>query len=160
MDFRILYAAILTVLPFTELRAGLPIAITFALDNNLPVFPVSFAIILLNILVIFFVFWFLDNLHAFLIIKSKFYKSFFNKFLERFQKKVDIFERRYRAIGFIALVLFVAVPLPLTGAWSASLISWILDLDRKKSILSISLGVIIAGILVFLGTLGIINLFS
>jgi uncharacterized membrane protein len=40
------------------------------------------------------------------------------------------------------------------------IISWILDLDRKKSILAISLGVLGAGILVLLGTLGIMGIFS
>ena len=73
-------------------------------------------------------------------------------------KKIDKFERRYSALGFVTLVLFVAVPLPGTGAWTGSILSWILGLDRKKSILAISLGVVLAGILVFAGTLGIFRL--
>lgn len=159
MDLRFLYSVILTVLPVTELRIGLPLAITFARDNNIPVFLVFSAIILLNILVIFFIFYFLDIIHKNLM-KSKFYKRKFEKFLNRFQKKVDKFERKYSAVGFIALTLFVAVPFPGTGVWSGSLASWLLELDRKKSIVAISLGVIIAGILTLFGTLGVINAFS
>ena len=60
---------------------------------------------------------------------------------------------------FIALVLFVAVPLPGTGAWSGSLVSWVLGLDRGKSILAIALGVLIAGLLIFLGMFGFISFF-
>ncbi len=159
MDLRFLYSVILTILPVTELRVGLPIAITFARDNNIPVFLIFSAVVLLNILVIFFVFYFLDIIHKNLM-KSGTYRKTFEKFLNKFQKRVDRLERKYSAIGFIALTLFVAVPLPGTGAWSGSLASWLLGLDRKKSILAISLGVIIAGIIVLLGTLGIINAFS
>ena len=159
MDLRLLYALILTIMPFTELRIGLPVAIIYAIDHNIPLIFVFFLIVLLNILLIFFIFYFLDNLHITLL-NIKFYRRTFEGFLKRFQKKIDKFEKRYETLGFLALILFVAVPLPGTGAWSGSLIAWLLGLERKKSIISIALGVIIAGILVFLGTLGFIDLFS
>ena len=159
MDLRFFYAVILTILPVTELRAGLPLAITFAIDNNIPIFLISSTIILINILLIFFIFYFLDNIHIKLM-NIRFYKKTYEKFLNRFQKKVDKIEKKYNSLGFIALILFVSVPFPGTGAWSGSLVSWILGLERKKSILAISIGVTIAGILVILGTSGIIKLFS
>ena len=90
----------------------------------------------------------------------KFYERFFRASLRKFQKKIDKFEKRHAKLGFLALTLLVAIPLPGTGAWSGSLISWVLGLDRKKSILSIALGVLIAGLIVFLGMLGFVNLFS
>lgn len=160
MDLRFFYSIILTLLPFTELRVGLPLAVTYALDKGIPVLWIFLLIVLLNVSIVFLIFYFLDNIHNFLMSKSNYYKRFFNKFLEKFQKKVDLFEKRHKTLGFIALTLFVALPFPTTGAWSASLISWVLDLDRKKSIFSISMGIIIAGILVLLATLNIINLFS
>lgn len=159
MDLRFFYAVILTILPVTELRAGLPLAIGFAIDNNIPIFLISSTIILINILLIFFIFYFLDNIHIKLM-NIRFYKKTYEKFLKRFQKKVDKIEKKYNSLGFIALILFVSVPFPGTGAWSGSLVSWILGLERKKSILAISIGVTIAGILVILGTSGIIKLFS
>ena len=159
MDLRLIYAIILTIMPVTELRIGLPLAITHAIDYNIPIFFIFPLILFLNILVVFFIFYFLDNLHH-LFMRIKIYRKFFGKFLERFQKRVDKFERKYEAGGFLALMLFVAVPLPGTGAWSGCLVSWLLGLDRKKSISSIIIGVIIAGVLILLGTLGFINLFS
>lgn len=159
MDLRIIYAIILAMLPISELRGGLPLAIIYANQHKIPIFLVFSLIVMINILIIFFVFYFLDNTHH-LFLKIKIYRKFFDKYLERFQKKVDKFEEKYSSIGFLALSLFVAIPLPATGAWSGCLISWLLDLDRKKSIFAISLGVIIAGILVLLGTLGFLNLFS
>jgi uncharacterized membrane protein len=158
MDLKLIYALILTIMPVTELRVGLPIAITYAIEKGISVLLIFSIVVLLNILVIFFIFYFLDNLHR-IFMSIKIYRRNFDRFLEKFRKKVDKFERRYESLGFLALVLFVAIPLPGTGAWTGCLVSWLLGLGRKKSILAISLGVIIAGFLVLLGTLGIINLF-
>jgi|TARA_B100000315_G_scaffold223780_1_gene228861 uncharacterized membrane protein len=158
MDLKLIYALILTIMPLTELRVGLPIAITYAIEKNISVFLIFSIVVLLNILVIFFIFYFLDNIHK-IFMNIKIYRNIFDKFLERFQKKVDKFERKYESLGFLALILFVAIPLPITGVWTGCLASWLLGLDRKKSILAIALGVIIAGVLVLLGTLGVINLF-
>jgi len=158
MDLRLLYAIILTIMPVTELRAGLPLALVYARDVGIPVWLIFSMILLLNILVIFFVFYFLDNLHR-IFLRIKIYKKIFEKYLEKFQRKVDKFEGKYSALGFLALVAFVAVPLPGTGAWTGVLLSWLLDLDRKKSILAISTGVVLAGVFILLGTLAFLSLF-
>ncbi len=156
MDLRLLYAAILTLFPGAELRIGLPIAMLYAQGNNVSLVLVFLLIVLINILLIFFVFFFLDNFHGWLM-NFKFYERFFKASLKRFQRKMDKFEKRHSTLGFFALTLLVAVPLPATGAWSGSLIAWLLGLDRKKSIFSIALGVFIAGLLIFLGMLGFLS---
>ena len=158
MDFRLIYALILTVMPVTELRAGLPLAIVYARENSIPLLLVFSLIVLLNILMIFVIFYLLDT--AYKLFKNiKFFKKFVALYLNRFQKKIDKFEKKYETIGFLALVLFVAVPLPGTGGWSGCILSWLLGLDRKKSILAIAAGVSIAGTIIFIGTLGFISLF-
>jgi len=159
MVLRLLYAILLTLLPGTELRLGLPLAMLYAQENGISLILIFLLIVLINILLIFIIFFFLDYLHGWLM-NFKFYEKFFKDSLKRFQKRVDKFEKRHATLGFIALTLFVAVPLPGTGAWSGSLVSWVLGLDRKKSILSIALGVLIAGLLIFLGMLGFLSLFS
>jgi len=158
MDLRLLYAIILTLMPITELRVGLPVAITYSIDKDIPIFLIFSAIVLLNILLIFFVFFFLDYLHSKLM-NIKIYEKIYNIFLKKFRKKVYKLEKRHEVLGFLALTLFVAIPLPGTGAWTGTLASWLLGFDRKKSILAISLGILIAGIIILFGTLGIINLF-
>ncbi|MDD5699718.1 MAG: small multi-drug export protein [Candidatus Nanoarchaeia archaeon] len=155
MDLRIIYAILLSILPISELRGGL----IYASLNNLNPITSFLACTIANILVIFFVFFFLDNIHH-LFLRDRIYKKFFDGYVKIIQGKVDKFEKKYSAIGFLALALFVAIPLPATGAWSGVLISWLLDLDRKKSILAIASGVLIAGILVLLGTLGVLGLFN
>jgi uncharacterized membrane protein len=159
MDLRLIYSILLTIMPVTELRAGMPLAMIYFIENNLPVILAFFLIVSINILVIFAIFYFLDVLHN-LFMNVEIYKKYFNKFINRFQKKVDKFEKRHNSLGFLALVLFVAIPLPGTGVWTGCLLSWVLGLDRKKSIISIIIGTIIAGAIVFSITLGAVNLFS
>lgn len=153
----LLYALILTVLPIAELRAGLPFGIAYALAQNISITLIFSVIILLNILVVFVVFFFLDYLHDWFM-KNKWYNKSFEKYLEKIQHKVDKFERHYSTLGFIALMIFVAIPIPGTGAWTGTFLAWFLDLDRRKSIIAISAGIIIAGFLVLIATLGFIGL--
>lgn len=156
---QLLLSIILTLLPVSELRGGLPIAINYAIKNNLSIFPIFLMILSLNILVIFLIFLFLDFFHEKLL-KIKIYNRLFNIYIKKIRKKVDKFEKSYSTYGFLALTLFVAVPLPATGAWTGVLLAWLLGLERKKSIFSISLGVVVAGLIVLIASLGIIKLFS
>lgn len=151
MDLRIIYSILLSFAPIAELRIGLPLAMSFALANKIPFLIVFILCVSANILAIFLAFYLLDSVHIQLM-RWKSYQRFFKRVLSKFQKKVDKLEKRYNSIGFLALILFVAVPLPGTGAWTAAFISWILGLDRKESVASIALGVVLAGIIVSLGS--------
>jgi len=158
MNLKIIYALILTILPVSELRIGLPLALTYAFEESIPIILIFSIVVLLNILLVFFVFYFLDNLHK-ILMEVKIYQRFFRFYLRKIQGKIDKFEKRYASQGFIALAIFVAVPLPGTGAWSGCLVAWLLGLERKKSILAISTGVFVAGVLILLGTLGFFKIF-
>jgi uncharacterized membrane protein len=150
----LLWAVLLSILPVSELRGGIIYAVLLGVNPFIAFFICTLA----NILVIFFIFFFLDFLHK-KFLKIGIYKRFFNFYLRKTRKKVDKFEKNYSTYGFLALTIFVAIPLPATGAWTGVLIAWLLGLDRKKSILAIALGVLIAGILLLLAGLGI-NLVS
>ena len=56
---------------------------------------------------------------------------------------------------FFALLIFVGIPLPGTGAWTGTLAASILDMDFKRSILAVMLGVILAGIIMGLASAGV-----
>lgn len=148
-----LWAIFLSILPISELRGG----IIYAILNGVSPWKAFLMCTIANIIMVFFIFLFLDFLHK-RFLKIKLYEQFFNYYLIRIRKRVDKFEKQYAIYGFLALTLFVAVPLPVTGAWTGCLISWLLSLERKKSILAVSSGVLIAGILVLLASLGIISL--
>lgn len=155
---QLILAFLLSLAPISELRGGIPLAVAYAVNNNISALGPIIGCIALNILVIFAVFFFLDFFHK-SFMKLGFYRKFFEAYLGRLRVKIDKFEKHYAARGFLALTIFVAVPLPVTGAWTGTLISWLLGLDRKKSIISIAIGVIIAGILLSLGSLGVVSLF-
>lgn len=154
---QLILAVILSVLPVVELRGGLPVAINYALNNNISVWPVFFLIVLANIFVIFLIFLFLDFLHS-SFMKIRAYRDTFDFFLERARKKAKKVEKDMKNYGYLALAIFVAIPLPLTGAWTGCLIAWILGLERKKSILAISAGVFAAGIVILIASLGVFGL--
>ncbi len=62
--------------------------------------------------------------------------------------------------GFFALTMFVGIPLPGTGAWSGSIVATILQFDYKKAMVSILLGLIMAGIIMTVTCYGAANIFS
>jgi len=158
MEFQLLIGFVLTLMPVTELRVGLPLIIDYCLKNNLSILPFFLLVVLLNVFVIFLAYSFLEFLHKYLI-KWKFYAKIFNRFIEKLRKKNDKFEKKFNEIGYLALVLFVAIPLPGTGAWTGTLVAWLFGLEKRKSVLAISLGVLIAGILILIASLGILGIF-
>ena len=137
-----LLSGFLTLLPISELRGGLPAA----LMGGIPL-PLSLAYcIALNALVGPLVYLFLATLHK-LLIKWSFYQNLFEKIIERARHKL---EQKIQKYGYIGLTLFVGIPLPVTGAYTGALGAWILGLDFRKSVLAISLGLIVSATLVTL----------
>ena len=156
MDTQILIGFLLTMSPVFELRAGLPIVIEYVVRNNLPVLPYFLFVLALNILVIFLIFMFFDFMHESLM-NWKWYRSVIGRVLSKIQKKVDRVGAQMNKWGYFALMLFVAVPVPGSGAWTGTLVAWVMGLDRLRSFAAIAIGVIIAGLIVLLFSLGIFN---
>ena len=158
MDLQLIIAILLTMAPVVELRGGLPVAIQYALSHGYAVTPIFLLILILNILMIFPILFFLDYFHKRLL-KFKAYNKFAEIYLKRVQRKAEKIEKKMGSLGYLALALFVGVPLPGTGAWTGSIILWFLDLDRKKAIPSVALGVCIAGIAILITTLSVLKIF-
>jgi uncharacterized membrane protein len=59
---------------------------------------------------------------------------------------------------FLALLLFVGIPLPGTGAWTGTLAASILDMDFKSSVLAVMLGVLLAGVIMMVGSIGVFQM--
>ena len=156
MDVQILIGLLLTVSPVFELRAGLPVVIEYVVRNNLPVLPYFLLVLALNILVVFLIFMFFDFIHETLM-NCKWYRRVIGRVLARTQKKVDKVKVRMNKWGYFALMLFVAIPVPGSGAWTGTLVAWIMGLDRLRSFAAIAVGVVIAGLIVLLFSLGFFN---
>ena len=148
----LLKVALLSMLPISELRGGIPLGLFLGL-NPVTVFFVS---VISNILAIPIIFFFLDNIHSHLLKYGK-YKRFFGNYIHKKRERIE--SKIGTSAEFFALLIFVAVPLPGTGAWTGSILAWFFNVKRKKAYFTISLGVIIAGIIVTLASLGLIALF-
>lgn len=139
---------IISLLPILELRGGL---IAAALLDIPPTwaFIVCF---LSNILIIPFVLFLIEGI---LNILSKI--KFFNKMIEWLKKKTLKKKETIEKYGYLGIFLFVAVPLPGSGAWTGCLLAVLLGLDKKKSFLAALLGVLAAGIIMLLFSYGIVK---
>jgi len=138
--------------PIFELRGTIPLAVGLW---QLPLLKTFFLAVLGNIIPIFFLLWFWKNLAGYLMKKSKTINQFFNWLFKRTQKR---FYKKYSIYGDMALILFVAIPLPFTGAWTGTIVSFLFDIPYKKSLGLIFIGIVIAGIIVSLATLGVISI--
>ncbi len=144
---------IIATLPISELRGAIPWALAsppvggglswqsayiFAvLGNFLPVIPILF---------------FLEPLANFLR-RYKLFDKFFTWLFARTRRKGKLIEK-YEALG---LVFFVAIPLPVTGAWTGAVAAFIFGIELKYAIPCIFFGILLAGVIVTLASLGIIN---
>lgn len=140
MTTNYLWTIVLSLIPVSELRGAIP----YAYLNGIPLWQASVISILFNMLVPVIGFIFLGTLHSFFM-KIKIYRNFFEKTIAKARNKVGEKVQKY---GILGLMIFVAIPLPITGAWTGTLGAWVLGLDKKKSILTIALGVLIAGMIV------------
>lgn len=138
--------------PIGELRAALPIAL---INYKLSIVPAYFLSVLGNMLPIFLLLLFWRYLVKFLMQHSKICNKFFNWLFERTRKK---FESKYEKWGKLALIIFVAIPLPITGAWTGTVAAWLFDFKYWESIILILVGVMISGVIVTAITQGFISI--
>lgn len=135
-----LFAGLLSLLPISELRGAIP----YAIAKEMPWFVAYFYCVILNALVCPLLYLFLSTLHR-LLLKIKVYENLIGKFIERARVKIKAKVDRF---GYLGVMIFVAIPLPITGAYTGTLGAWILGLDAKKTFLAVAAGVIIAGVIV------------
>jgi len=149
---KLLHAIILSLLPIAELRGGIP----YAVANGYSI-PVAYIVcVISNMLVIPILFLFLETLHhQFYRIKP--YRWVFDKWVIRTRKKAEANVAKW---GYVGVMLFVAIPLPVTGAYTGTLAAWLLKLDKRRAFPYLALGVVIAGIIVSIATLTGIKAFE
>ena len=145
---------LLAMLPVTELRASIPIALEVF---HLPIWQAFIWSVLGDILPAILIIYYIGPISRWSRKRWRIADKFFTWLFARTRRK---FDSSYATWGKIALMLFVAIPLPITGAWTGSIAAWLFDVEKKEAIAYVSLGVLIAAILVTLLTLGFINIFN
>ena len=156
MDVQILIGLLLTVLPVFELRGGLPVIVEYTVRNGVSVWPYFFLVLILNIAVIFFIFLFFDFAHG-LLMRWRVYRKVIGSVLKLLRRKIKRVESGMNRWGYFALMFFVAIPFPGTGAWTGAMVAWAMGLNRTKSFFAIAAGVVVAGFIILFLSLGIFN---
>ncbi len=142
------YIILLTLVPGVELRGSIPLAAV--LGENLEVAAV--VVTLVNVLLAPVVLAGLDRVWD-LALRVRVVERLLGRQVERVRRKSKPFVEKY---GLLGLALFVAVPLPGTGAYTGALAAWLLGIEMKKAAPAIGAGVCIAGALVYLAVKGVL----
>ena len=144
---------LISMVPLIELRGAIPYATAY----ELPLIPSYIVSIIGNMLPVPFIYLFARKILEWGCDK-KIIGKFFTFCLKKGEKGGKKLEEKAGKGLFVALMLFVGIPLPGTGAWTGTLAASLLDMDFKSSVIAVMLGVLIAGIIMLLLSLGIFNL--
>lgn len=139
----IVWVLLITISPISELRGGIPLGILKYDLDPLLIFCIA---VIANALIFFPVFFALRLFYDKVLFRIPLFDKYLDNLRKRGKPKVD----KYR---FWGLFLFVAVPLPLTGAYTGTILAWLLDMDWRKAFPAVGLGVVVAGVVVLLITL-------
>jgi uncharacterized membrane protein len=156
MDFALLLSLlppelavfILAMLPVTELRASIPIGV-FVYD--LPPIVALVWSILGDLIPAYLILAFLGPVAEWLRHRWGLADKVLTWWFDRVYKN---FFAKYRQYGPLALALFVAIPLPVTGSWTGATAAWLFKIKKSQAVLYITIGVVIAGVVVTILTVG------
>lgn len=140
----------ISMVPLVELRGAIPVAI----QMNLPLVPAYLICIIGNMLPVPIIYFFARKV---LVWGQD--KPYIGKFFTFCLKKGESGGKKLQAKAgrslFLALFLFVGIPVPGTGAWTGVLAASLLDLDFKKSVIAVLCGIILAGIIMGVVSAGV-----
>lgn len=141
---------LISIMPILELRGGLLAA------SILGIKPLSGYLISIigNILPVPFILLFISKILDWME-NSRI--KWIRKTAKWLDKKADKNKKTIEKYGYLGLILFVGIPLPGTGAWTGCLVSSVLNMDRKKSFISIILGVVMASIIMMIISYGLLK---
>ena len=148
--FKYIIIFFISMVPLVELRGAIPVAVLWGLNK-----PLSFAISIIgNMLPVPIIYLFARKVLEWGKDK-KVIGKFFTWCLNKGEKAGRKLQSKAGRGLFIALLLFVGIPIPGTGAWTGTLGASILDLDFKKTVIAVMLGVLLAGIIMLAGSYGL-----
>ncbi len=135
---------LLAMTPVVGIRGAIPLAI---FGYEMDIYSAYFWSVLGEFFPVFFILLFLGAVSGWLSRNFSFMKRFFD-FL--FSKTRRDYNGRVEKYGLFALFLYTAIPLPFSGAWTASLVTFLFGLSRRKAIIAIFFGVLLSGINIIL----------
>ncbi len=146
----------ISMIPLVELRGAIPVA----LGMDLPFFRSLAVCVLGNMVPVPFIYFFARK-----FLEWGQNKPYIGKFCRFFLEKGEragqkLVAKTGRGGLFVALMLFVGIPVPGTGAWTGALAASFLDMGLKTTAASVSLGVVMAGLIMALASTGVFSVFG
>lgn len=149
-----LAVVLLSITPITEIRLSIPFAMQVYGFNP---YQAMFWSVLGDIIPAVLLVYYLGPISRFLTKRSRLARRFF---IWLFSKTRQKFPEDYSTLGKIALMLFVASPLPGAGAWSGAIAAWLFAMKKTEAIIFILLGVFIAALTITGLSLGLFSIFK
>ena len=145
------FTMLVSMVPVVELRGGIP----FGVARGLPVWAAYLAAIIGNILPVPFILVYIRRIFQWMRRRL----PRLNRLVDKLEKKAHLKGQKVTKYKYLGLMLFVAIPLPGTGAWTGALAAAFLDMPLRKAIPPIFTGVLVAGIAISILTFGVASLF-
>ena len=144
---------ICSMIPIIELRGGIPLGMAL----GLPWWQSFFYAVIGNMIPVPFILLFIKKF-IFFMTRSRI--KFFNRIGAWLTKKAEKNREKIEKYSFWGVCLFVAIPLPVTGAWTGSLVAATIDMKFHKAFLSCLFGVMLAGVIMTLASYGVVAAFQ
>lgn len=148
---KFLFTLLVSMVPVVELRGGIP----FGVAMGLSVPKAYLAAVIGNMIPVPFIIVYIRRIFQWM----RRHMPRLDSMVDKLEKKAHEKGREIARYEIFGLLLFVAIPLPGTGAWTGSLAAAFLDMRLKKAIPTIAAGVLIAGVLISILTFGVASIF-
>ena len=144
------FTILVSMIPVIELRGGIP----FGVAAGLPVWAAYLAAVIGNLIPVPFIIVYIRRI--FMWMRRRLPKL--NSLVDKLERKAHLKGQKVTRYKYLGLAIFVAIPLPGTGAWTRALVASFLDMPLRKAIPSIAAGVVVAGAAISILTFGVSSL--
>lgn len=142
---------LVSMIPVVELRGGIP----FGVAAGLPVWAAYLAAVIGNLIPVPFIVVYIRRIFMFM----RQHMPRLNSLVDRMEEKAHLKSASVMKYQYLGLAIFVAIPLPGTGAWTGALVAAFLDMRLKKALPSIAGGVLSAGLIISILSYGVKSFF-
>lgn len=144
------FTILVSMVPVVELRGGIP----FGVALGLPVWAAYIAAVVGNLIPVPFIIVYICRIFQWM--RRRLPK--FNRIVDTLERKAHLKGDKVSRFKYLGLAIFVAIPLPGTGAWTGALAAAFLDMPLRRAIPSVVAGVVAAGLFISLVAYGVVNL--
>ena len=142
---------LVSMIPVVELRGGIP----FGVAAGLPVWAAYLAAVIGNLIPVPFIVVYIRRIFMFM----RQHMPRLNSVVDKMEQKAHLKSAAVLKYQYLGLAIFVAIPLPGTGAWTGALVAAFLDMRLKKALPSIAGGVLSAGLIISILSYGVKSFF-